>query len=102
MCLPRKRISALEGGPGRLLCGGYGAGGWPTPYKGGLEEVDYHGQCYDGAHKSGCTTIEYIAFAEAVIHVERLLQSDRFLWSRSFYLYLRLLDGEEQLSASYV
>jgi len=70
--------------------------------QGGLEEVDYHGQSKYGAHKGGCTTIENVAFTEAVIHVERLLHSDRFLWSRSFYLYLRLIDGEEQLSASYV
>jgi hypothetical protein len=69
--------------------------------QGGLEDVNQERQSDDRADDGDRTTVENVAFAKSVIHAERLLQSDRSLWSRSFYLYHRLIHGEEQLSFAY-
>ena len=69
--------------------------------QGGLEDVNQDGEDDNRTHDRGRATVEHVTCAESVSHVERLLQSDRSMWSRSFYLYHRPGHDEEQLSFTY-
>jgi hypothetical protein len=48
-------------------------GGWPTAVQGGLDQVEQCSEHHDGGDESHGTTVEDATFAEAVMHLKRLL-----------------------------